>query len=1003
MKKAIKWLLLVSGITILAIVLSALLSVSIDDNIKLASTHSAQEYHGPTEIRIVREIKLGDGLWQPIAEDPNLVLYCRQPGTSLSLPKPQNGDRPVEKATIYGWDREKSRWPSECLLFGHAEDCEHWYWTSGYRSYTYQVCTGQHYSESSPYYNYMRGLSVENLYDVGYIFSYIKDPLLNQNIDEQTWDAIIQQAIWRSPITEVVVTNRGLENERGEWLYSDSQDYKKFYEKIMQGEKGVKAKDLTDQDKLSIEANTETKKLTIGPFTLDYINGYVQRPKEDSAISFGGISDMYLKDKNGKRIDIKAFIFDDRKYSTPESVTEAIHKRNSNYGEPSFFTYKDPTHGGQENKNKIDYFAPMEYYPNPKEKFWVEIDYVEEPTTFTLHADFEWLECHAQICLREGKYWYLEQFEDHNFNPHFWAPHWWGPDGRWPCPGVGCNKELYVQEEDAQDSVMQIDASRTIGKESIEIPVGKDNPLTNTMKIGGKVYEEFAQGKENMTNGILDNEDILLPNVEVALYDAETNQLAQLATAADEKVTESGEDYKRRINPTLTDEKGYYEFRGVSMEKKYYVRFTYNGQSYLATDYLANVTGEGGQTSYKFNSVEAMVKANEYDGPNGEGVSLNTEKWKVTSKGTEKPSERDALTNTFSSIGSSPENYQTSNSLGISGLSNGYNKTFHNYELAGYTLNANGQYTKSGKQLVDTYLTLQNGDLIDMRDPAYKGTAKIQEGEITKAIKNYIQSNKQYPTDMKSQIYNQIAGGDQETWKKLQFIEDCKIHSYTKAATTESESSFDKYPVYKEFTTHVASGNKYPNNSYASNTFSENASTYDNIRMKHHGNGTYGKMQASGNPNEEGVTYTHTNLHNDKGEIVYKNVYRGQLEIHQGLVRRAEFDVALKKDVFKAGITINGRTEIYKYDERDEDEDSYWEIRDRVQNYANYYGGKTYNRELYPSDVNYTGQNPLEVYVTYKITVRNQSQGILAQIDEIVDYYDSSYEYEEDLSWIMYR
>lgn len=994
MKKVIKRLLIVGTMAILAILVSAMFYISVEDKMKVAKTYCAEEYHGPSDIIIEQEIKLGPGLWQPITNDPNITLYCREPGTGVFLPS--GWDRPVEKYTLFSWIGETSRNPSLCTIdFGHAWDCDHWRYNGGWRTYTYQVCTGQHYTESSYYYNPDRGLSVTNLYDVAYILSIVIDPLQNPNDDEQTWNAVVQQAIWRSPISKRVVTNREYQGERGEWLYKAAENYKTFYEKIVQGQKGVKARDLTDQNKLSIEANTETKKLTIGPFTLDYINGRFDN-YEGSAVSYGGMSDMYLKDKNGKRIDIKAFIFDDRQYSTPESVTKPVQKLYSNYGEPSFFTYVDQVYH-QENVNKVDYYAAMEYYPNPGEKFWVEIDYVGEPTTFTLHADFEWLECYAEICLREGKYWWLDQYENDYYYPHGW-PHWNGPNLEF-----GCQKELFLVEEDTQDGVLQIDARRTIGKESIEIPVGNtNNPLTNTMKIGGKVYEEFAQGKENMTNGILDSGDILLPNVEVALYDAETNQLATLATVADEKVRESGEDYKRRINPTLTDEKGYYEFRGVSMEKKYYVRFTYNGQSYLATDYLANVTGENGQTSYKFNSVEAMVKANEYDGPNGEGVSLSTEKWKVTSKGTEKPSERDALTNTFSSIGSSPENYPSSNSLGISGLSNGYNKTFHNYELAGYTLNANGQYTKSGKQLVDTYLTLQNGDLIDMRDPAYKGTAKIQEGEITKAIKNYIQSNKKYPTDMKSQIYNQIAGGDQETWKKLQFIEDCKIHSYTKAASTENESSFDQYPVYKQFTTHVASGNKYPNNSYASNTFSENASTYDNIRMKHHGNGTYGEMQVTGNPNAGGVTYTHTNLHNDKGEIVYKNVYRGQLEIHQGLVRRAEFDVALKKDVFKAGIKINGRTEIYKYDETDEDEDSYWEIKERVQNYETYYGGKPYNRELYPSDVNYTGTNPLEVYVTYKITVRNQSQGILAQIDEIVDYYDSSYEFEEDLSWIMY-
>ena len=990
MKKIIKWLLIVSVVSMLAILISSIFIININDMAQIIEDTKLAMGHGSRYTIIEDQIKIGPGLWKPIAED-GVTVYCVEPGTSLYLPKSSQSRMVHEREVLFGWEGEYDR--VRCRYdYGHADDLKHW----GHRSYTYEVCTGEHYTESDSYYNSYRGLPVTNLYDVAYILSFTKDPLQHEGMSEDTWEAIKQQAIWRSPISHRVVTDRAYEGDRGQDLYDDAEKYKEFYEQIMEenekGETGAKPKDLTDQKKLAINTDTETKKHIIGPFKIDYINGYLERYK-GAALSFGGMSNMYLKDKNGKKIEIKAFIFDDREDSKP---VEAIDKKYSNYGEPVFFTYVDRYYN-RENINKVDYWAAIQYYPNPKEEFWVEIEYTGEPTTFTLHADFEWLICEAEICIREGKYWWLDQDEDDRYNMHYDFIR--GDKRR----DYGCWKELYIVEEDAQDNVVQVDASRRIGKASIDIPVGDDDRITTTMKIGGKVYEEFAQGKENMTNGILDSGDILLPNVEVALYDAETNQLAKLATAAEEGVKESGEDYKRRINPTLTDEKGYYEFRGVNIEKKYYVRFTYNGQSYLATDYLANVTGENGQTSYKFNSVKAMVDAKEYDGPTNEGVSLRADKWKVTSKGTEKPSERKALTDTFSSIGSSPENYPSSNSLGIK-LSNGYNKTFHNYELAGYTLNANGQYVKSGKQLVDTYLTLQDGNLIDMRDPAYKGNAKIQEGEITKAIKNYIKSNKKYPTDMKNQIYSKIAGGDQETWKKLQFIEDCKIHSYTKAASTESESSFDQYPVYKQFTTHVKSGKKYPNNSYASNTFSENASIYDNIRMKHHGNGTYGEYICSvsgGSVQQGGKKYTHTNLHNDKGEILYKNVYRGQLEIHQGLVRRAEFDASLKKDVFKAGIKINGRTEIYKYDGRDEEEDSYWEIRDRVKDYNNYYGGN-YQRQLYPSDVNYTGQNPLEVYVTYKITVRNQSQGILAQIDEIVDYYDSSYEFEEDLSWVMY-
>ena len=162
------------------------------------------------------------------------------------------------------------------------------------------------------------------------------------------------------------------------------------------------------------------------------------------------------------------------------------------------------------------------------------------------------------------------------------------------------------------------------------------------------------------------------------------------------------------------------------------------------------------------------------------------------------------------------------------------------------------------------------------------------------------------------------------------------------------------------------------------------------------------------------------------------NIYPGQLFINQGLLERAVYDVALNKDVYKATVKVNGRTEIYGYNEREiltddeknelkrleeqygrdsdeylnyqlELENRFWEIQERIINgsYDSYYG-TTYSRELYESDYEYDGSDQLEAFITYKISIRNQSQGILAQIDEVVDYYDSSYEFMENMSWVMY-
>ncbi len=53
---------------------------------------------------------------------------------------------------------------------------------------------------------------------------------------------------------------------------------------------------------------------------------------------------------------------------------------------------------------------------------------------------------------------------------------------------------------------------------------------------------------------------------------------------------------------------------------------------------------------------------------------------------------------------------------------------------------------------------------------------------------------------------------------------------------------------------------------------------------------------------------------NDKEAIIYKNIYPGQLYVNQGLWRRQEVDLALEKDIYKATVKINGKTEVYDYD-----------------------------------------------------------------------------------------
>lgn len=172
----------------------------------------------------------------------------------------------------------------------------------------------------------------------------------------------------------------------------------------------------------------------------------------------------------------------------------------------------------------------------------------------------------------------------------------------------------------------------------------------------------------------------------------------------------------------------------------------------------------------------------------------------------------------------------------------------------------------------------------------------------------------------------------------------------------------------------------------------------------------------------------------------YQPIYSGkysQKNVNLGIKARETVDLALYKDVLKAEVTINGKTETYNYDSRRQtsgfkvgiSEEDYLEgLRvaytndktftnaDRiVENIKNEFAGDSYDLNMRKEEVfngnsanNYTGvdgyqvnndynltrDDRLKVYVTYKIALRNQSS-VKAAVTEVVDYYDTNYEFVE--------
>lgn len=205
------------------------------------------------------------------------------------------------------------------------------------------------------------------------------------------------------------------------------------------------------------------------------------------------------------------------------------------------------------------------------------------------------------------------------------------------------------------------------------------------------------------------------------------------------------------------------------------------------------------------------------------------------------------------------------------------------------------------------------------------------------------------------------TSNDATTNKMIQYVKDCLIDSYT----GNGDGKFDLYPVPDVFVIDIV---QYPS------------------------------------------------MLTPKAQPLYDTAYY----INQGYSRREMADLALKKDIDNVRLEINGQTHKYTYDaiENKENKDKTWDIALRLSDIvsgAKYYD-EEYTREIYTSDYLYKASmygdaekygksksDELEVYITYKIMVKNQSQSIRCRVDEIVDYYDEDLIYIPERSYIEFK
>jgi len=126
-----------------------------------------------------------------------------------------------------------------------------------------------------------------------------------------------------------------------------------------------------------------------------------------------------------------------------------------------------------------------------------------------------------------------------------------------------------------------------------------------------------------------------------------------------------------------------------------------------------------------------------------------------------------------------------------------------------------------------------------------------------------------------------------------------------------------------------------------------------------------------------------------KIDATYEPIYVGQKYINFGIKSREEFDLSIAKDVYNAEVQINGKVQRYNYNNV--------EIDYTDESWSAYVKGSDvgFDRNIYAADylAKDIGVDNLQVYVTYRIALRNQTSLVDAGVTKLVDYYDSEYTY----------
>lgn len=519
-------------------------------------------------------------------------------------------------------------------------------------------------------YNYSSQISYRNHQDVAYAFTIEKS--LNGR----------QDIIWASSI------NEGGYQTGTSWTYQESQAYLQYYNQLQArggyNPKNTTKKDASGNNDVDVLVNQDDNTYTVGPYEISYLDNYFKRA-DGTRVNFGEITSLkVLNYKTGKEENL-VDILDEKGNSI---LARADYKFPAN-GEKFYVKIKAKTKDDAPDKIKVD----------------VKFRYIKECTAMMYRftgSIFEWS--------------WIDYTGTHD---HSWSHEVSdGEGGTETCYHdiERTSHQYYLEKEDkAAQTLLAIGYSEDGGEGSDAQQIIKTDELDMnpngddlTMNLGGTVFHDELSNKAGEVNGKIDQNDKFMKNIVVTLYEKGTNKLATLAQ----------EDGEIRTNPTLTDENGYYEFKGLNALKKYYVVFTFNGQKYENTAYKVNIS------------------------------DYNTNEWSIRSKASILNVDRKAYNQKFEEINSYSDCYTDINN--ITGFGFETNSTYKIFEQT------------------------------DAKGEQERKKIEALEEEIFAKIRDYISSHKEYPNDSAlRKIYQNVAGNEEESKRMVQYLVDLQVTAKT--------------------------------------------------------------------------------------------------------------------------------------------------------------------------------------------------------------------------------